>query len=626
MVAVKAGASHSLALRADGVVVGWGGNFSGQISVPSGATNVVSISAGGNHSLALKANGSVLAWGLAASGQTSVPVGATNVIAVAGGFAFSLVLKADGTVLAWGAGASGQTNIPPTATNLIAIAAGGTHALAVKADGTVIGWGSSGSGQTNPPPSATNVIAVAGGQLHSLALRANGTVVGWGDNNFGQINIPTNATNVVAIAASSASGIASMALRADGTVLMWGGNNVILTNVPPAASNVVAIAMGTAHALAVRVVPGTPPFALLDRPNLFTSGLLGTEHAADFQAGGMRVLRLEPDNGSSLAGNIIGGYVSNSVSPTATGGNTIAGGGFSGGVNSILDNARGNFIGAGSGNQIGSGVNDSVIGGGLGNTILSSQSVIGGGYSNLVGLSSQNSFAAGNRAQALHAGAFVWADAQNASFASTTNNSFNIRASGGVRLNEDTTLSFGSTTGQRLLLYGTDWGLGLQSGVQYSRVGPFGAYAWYRGGVHNDTGFNAGGGDTLMTLSISGLAVNGMFLGASDRNVKSGFEPVDARAVLEKVAALPIQRWHYTNDASTPHLGPVAQDFYAAFGVGPDDKHIATVDADGVALAAIQGLNQKVEEKEQRIRDLEKSLRELQQLVRELAAKKGREQ
>jgi trimeric autotransporter adhesin len=53
-----------------------------------------------------------------------------------------------------------------------------------------------------------------------------------------------------------------------------------------------------------------------------------------------------------------------------------------------------------------------------------------------------------------------------------------------------------------------------------------------------------------------------------------------------------------------------------------DNKHIATVDADGVALAAIQGLNEKVDEKEQRIRELEKSVRELKELMRDLAAKK----
>lgn len=55
--------------------------------------------------------------------------------------------------------------------------------------------------------------------------------------------------------------------------------------------------------------------------------------------------------------------------------------------------------------------------------------------------------------------------------------------------------------------------------------------------------------------------------------------------------ALPIARWNYKHDsADTPHLGPVAQDFHQAFGLGADDKHIATVDADGVALAAIQAL------------------------------------
>jgi hypothetical protein len=57
----------------------------------------------------------------------------------------------------------------------------------------------------------------------------------------------------------------------------------------------------------------------------------------------------------------------------------------------------------------------------------------------------------------------------------------------------------------------------------------------------------------------------------------------------------------------------MAQDFHAAFGLGTDDKHIATVDADGVALAAIQGLNQKLEEKNARIAELERRLEILEQ-------------
>ncbi len=77
----------------------------------------------------------------------------------------------------------------------------------------------------------------------------------------------------------------------------------------------------------------------------------------------------------------------------------------------------------------------------------------------------------------------------------------------------------------------------------------------------------------------------------SDRNLKENFAPVDVRSVLERLAALPIQLWNYTEEGpAVRHLGPMAQDFAAAFGVGPDDRCIAGVDADGVAFAAIQGL------------------------------------
>ena len=74
----------------------------------------------------------------------------------------------------------------------------------------------------------------------------------------------------------------------------------------------------------------------------------------------------------------------------------------------------------------------------------------------------------------------------------------------------------------------------------------------------------------------------------SDRNAKENFTPVDAREVLNKVLALPVSRWNYKEDKTQQHLGPMAQDFRAAFGLGPNDTSIATVDADGVALAAIQ--------------------------------------
>jgi hypothetical protein len=86
------------------------------------------------------------------------------------------------------------------------------------------------------------------------------------------------------------------------------------------------------------------------------------------------------------------------------------------------------------------------------------------------------------------------------------------------------------------------------------------------------------------------------WVNGSDRNAKEDFSSVDPQEVLAKVAALPLTEWQYKATPGQSHLGPMAQDFHAAFGLnGTDDKHISTVDEGGVALAAIQGLNQKLE-------------------------------
>lgn len=88
---------------------------------------------------------------------------------------------------------------------------------------------------------------------------------------------------------------------------------------------------------------------------------------------------------------------------------------------------------------------------------------------------------------------------------------------------------------------------------------------------------------------------------------------------------LPINRWNLKGDASTPHVGPKAQDFYAAFGTGTEQTHIATADADGVALAVIQGLNEKVEVRSQQSEDRSRKLEEkLQQKDTEIVELKQR--
>lgn len=134
-------------------------------------------------------------------------------------------------------------------------------------------------------------------------------------------------------------------------------------------------------------------------------------------------------------------------------------------------------------------------------------------------------------------------------------------------------------------------------------------------------GFNTGALSVTGDFVVSGTAYAQSFSTTSDRNLKEQFTPIDSREVLERVASLPISRWNFKTDAATRHIGPMAQDFYAAFNVGTDDKHIATVDEGGVALAAIQGLNEKLNDKDAEIKALEKRLADLEQLVKTSAQK-----
>jgi len=131
-----------------------------------------------------------------------------------------------------------------------------------------------------------------------------------------------------------------------------------------------------------------------------------------------------------------------------------------------------------------------------------------------------------------------------------------------------------------------DWG----SGDRYFRTDPT------RGNIY--TYSNALILSSLGDLTVTGTvtASNGVLL-ASDRNIKENFTALDPQGVLDKVASLPLSEWNFKADGpDKKHIGPTAQDFHAAFGLdGLDDKHIAVVDEAGVAMVAIQGLNQKLE-------------------------------
>ncbi len=259
-------------------------------------------------------------------------------------------------------------------------------------------------------------------------------------------------------------------------------------------------------------------------------------------------------------------------SNTASGGNSTVAGGYHntasvegstvGGGRANTASGYGATVAGGTGNRASGSY--ATVAGGYGNMASGYISTVGGGYSNLA--DGDYSFAGGFRAIAESGGdgSFVWADSTNADFICSTANAFWVRASGGARF--------------------------------YSNAG--------------------------LTAGVNLAAGGGSWTNLSDRNAKENFTPVDSSEVLDKVIALPISTWNYkAQDASIRHIGPMAQDVYAAFAVGESDTGITTIDADGVALAAIQGLNQKVEEQKATIQTLESRIAKLEALVEQLAAK-----
>jgi hypothetical protein len=287
------------------------------------------------------------------------------------------------------------------------------------------------------------------------------------------------------------------------------------------------------------------------------------------------------------------------------------------------------------------------VGGGYQNIASGSYATIPGGYQNTALYNF--SFAAGYKAQALSYGSFVWNDDSGGAFSSSTGNSFYARANGGFLLYSQTgitlaadvamaggpatyhhfSLSGGNSTGY---LYGSypALGDGVHLGYNYyydnSGVG-------HAGNTDGATSrITAGYGEivlavgaaglppttTMLHVTTSGVCVLGALGNCSDRNVKQDFAPVSPSDILDKVLQLPLSEWSYKFDAATRHIGPMAQDFYSAFNVGQDEKYITTVDEGGVALAAIQGLNQKLEEKDAKIQEQSSELADLKQRLEAL--------
>ena len=205
------------------------------------------------------------------------------------------------------------------------------------------------------------------------------------------------------------------------------------------------------------------------------------------------------------------------------------------------------------------------VGGGGYNTASGTGATVGGGYGNTA--SGDYSFAAGLKAVADDNGAFVWGDSTAYEIHSGGANQFIVRANGGVW--------FGKAT--------TNYTPAIGAGVY------------------------------IATSTGGYLSTGGAWTNSSDRQAKENIEVVDAQDVLDRLVVVPISTWNYiAQDATVQHMGPMAQDFHAAFGLGEDDRHIAALDLGGANTAAIQALYRLVQELETEDAALREQMTQLQ--------------
>jgi hypothetical protein len=297
----------------------------------------------------------------------------------------------------------------------------------------------------------------------------------------------------------------------------------------------------------------------------FESNVAGGE--ANSASGSISAVGGGINNGASGDRSVVSGGENNSAggpwSGVASGINNTASDSWSSVAGGADNTAGGPWSSIAGGNSNNAGGSGSSIAGGTFNNASGRDSIVVGGNSNNAGGS--YSFAAGHHADAAHNGTFVWADSKPFTFSSLRPDEFAVRATGGVRF---------------------------------------------------VTAVNGSGTPTAGVVLAPG---GGSWASLSDRTLKRDFAAVDGSWLLGQIAALPISTWGYkAQKPSIRHLGPTAQDFARAFGLGESKRRIDSIDSEGVSLAGIQALDKLVRAQQGQLRAQRRELDVLKAQVAKL--------
>lgn len=216
---ISAGDNHTVALHSNGNVVAVGSNYAGECNVKD-LRGIVAVSAGAVHTVGLREDGTVATTEYTGSyyfGQCDVEDW-TEIVAVSAKYYNTVGLRRDGTVVAVGWNKHGQCDVEEW-NNIVEISSGGSHTVGLRCDGTVVATGSNEDGSCNVSD-WTDIVSIGAGG-HTVGLRSDGTVVAVGDNENGKCNV-SDWTDIVAISAGSEH---TVGLRKDGTVVAIGEND-----------------------------------------------------------------------------------------------------------------------------------------------------------------------------------------------------------------------------------------------------------------------------------------------------------------------------------------------------------------------------------------------------------------